>query len=449
MNDNPLALEDQFLTYLKSKSLDINNIKLLLAFSGGVDSVGLALLLLKFEINFEIAHMNFQLRGEDSEGDEQFVSDFCKKNDIICHIKKVDTQVEVEQSGKSTQMVARELRYDWFNSLKEEFDFNYILTAHHRSDSVETVLFNLIKGTGIEGLHGIQYLRNTILRPLLFASKSEIRSYVENKQQKWREDKSNKVNKYARNLIRNKIIPLMREINPAVEKSIDVTSNKLSKIENVFFSFINDISLKHWKKEKDVILIDFQKYNHLDDIDIILFYQLKKYSFDFDTALNIIQSFKTNGLKFFSVNKDYVIYTHNNILVLENNNENEIKNSQNIEIDFKEGFYSIGTNSFQTSIVTIDAVSSIDNNATYISEKYFPITVREVLKGDKIRPFGMKSGRKKVFDLLQDENVPSYLRKKTLVIVSCNKEILSAIGIRNSEELRIGKFPVTLMKICF
>ncbi|MBB6461261.1 tRNA lysidine(34) synthetase TilS [Flammeovirga kamogawensis] len=449
MNDNPLALEDQFLTYLKSKGLDISNIKLLLAFSGGVDSVGLALLLLKHDIYFEIAHMNFQLRGEDSHGDEQFVKDFSSENNIICHIKKVDTTLEVQKSGKSTQMVARDLRYDWFKELKKQYNLDYISTAHHRSDSVETILFNLIKGTGIEGLHGIQFIRNTIIRPLLFTSKDQIKRYVEYKKQNWREDKSNQINKYARNLIRNKIIPLMREINPAVEKSIDVTSNKLSKIENVFFSNINEITSKYWKKNGDTILIDFEKYSHLEDIDIILFYQLKKYRFDFDTALNIIQSYNLNSLKFFSIDKDYVIYTHNNTLVLENNNEKELIIRQSLKIDFKEGFYSFDTNSYQTSVVTINSISSIENASIYISEKYFPITIREVNKGDKIRPFGMKNGRKKVFDLLQDENVPSYLRKKTLVIVSCNEEILSVVGIRNSEVLRIEKFPVTLMKICF
>ena len=187
---------DRFYKYNTENELFRKEDKLLVAVSGGVDSVVLCHLLKSLNYNFSIAHCNFSLRNEESDADELFVEELAEDLEVTIHIKKFDTKSAVKNSGMSTQMVARELRYEWFKELAIKKEYNFILTAHHQNDLVETVLLNLVRGTGIAGLHGILPKKNNIIRPLLFATKEEIISYAVECNLKWREDSSNESNKY-------------------------------------------------------------------------------------------------------------------------------------------------------------------------------------------------------------------------------------------------------------
>ncbi|WP_281614038.1 tRNA lysidine(34) synthetase TilS [Flammeovirga sp. SubArs3] len=443
MYDNQNNLSVQFLTFIKNKGLRKSD-RILLAFSGGVDSVALCLLFVKHGYNVTLAHMNFNLRGEESNEDEEFVRDFAKKKKVNIHIKNVNTSKLVQESNQSTQMIARDIRYTWFDELKKEEGFDYIATAHHKSDSVETVLFNLIKGTGIEGLHGIKFQNRDVIRPLLFASKTELKEFVQFSKEGWREDSSNSINKYARNLIRNKIIPLMSEINPQVEKAIANTSHKLSQIENVFLKKVKGIKKYNWEVTQDEIYINYRQYFNKDDALIILFYQLKEYHFDWVTVVNIYEKHTKAGLTFYNNDNSYVLMTTTDQLILKKVTKNHY--SDKLEIN-NEGSYTIASTSIDVKVVEVVALSGLSENSIYIQEEFFPLILRNVEDGDRIKPFGMKGKSKTVKDLLQDEGVPAYLRDNVFVIQANSGEVLSVVGYRNSEKLRIKKFPAKLFEI--
>ena len=203
--------------------------KILLALSGGIDSMVLCHLLMKSKFTFSIAHCNFSLRSIDSDADAKFVQLFAKSNKKECFLKKFNTENYAKKNKLSIQMAARELRYEWVSFLKKKYQFDFIATAHHMNDSVETLLINLIRGTGIAGLHGITN-NNFIIRPLFPFCKKDIINYAVKHSVIYREDKSNKDDKYVRNNIRHNIIPLMEQLNPKLIYSIGKTILRLKFI---------------------------------------------------------------------------------------------------------------------------------------------------------------------------------------------------------------------------
>lgn len=445
MIDIHKSLNDQFLTYLNQIGVETLNTKLLLGFSGGVDSVALALFLKYNNIPFSLAHMNFQLRGEESNKDEQFVKDFAKKFKLKYYSIKVDTNKKAILGKKSIQMIARELRYDWFNELLKKGDYNYLCTAHHLSDHVETILFNLTKGTGIEGLHGILPKRGNLLRPLRFMTKDQIVEMVSSLGQEWREDKSNKSVKYSRNKIRHQVIPLLKEINPSFEKTLGNSSVIFHEIEKRLFSSLLKFKEKFVSQVKNEIFINIKEIEETDFI--LLFYFLKEYKFDFSTVENVFSNKLGSSAVFYSQAHKYVLHlTHNKAVLIENFNR-ELEREA-VEISITEKDKECFEHLFQLEELKLNSIKDLGGNENiFIDEKHFPIVVRKVKEGDKIRPFGMRNGQKKVFDLLQDEKIPNYLRKDVLIIASKDQVILSVLGIRNSESLRITKFPCKLIKI--
>ena len=193
--------------------------KLLIAFSGGVDSVVLTDLLYKSGYNIELAHCNFQLRGHEANDDTNFCKNFANSIPIPIHVSYFDTKAYAVEHKLSIQMAARELRYTWFNELIEKNNYSAIITAHHANDAIETLFVNLIRGTGIKGLQGIPAKQNKVVRPLLFATKEDIKLYASKNKLAYREDSSNQEIKYKRNFIRHQIIPKLKELNPALEET--------------------------------------------------------------------------------------------------------------------------------------------------------------------------------------------------------------------------------------
>ncbi len=247
---------DQLLTSFRETITEMPGLstsKLLLALSGGVDSMVLADLLIQSGLKFSVAHCNFQLRGKASDGDSSFIEEFCKENQIDFFIKKFDVQGYQKTGNYSIQMAARNLRYDWFDELIQQYQFDFLLTAHQLDDSIETFLINLSRGTGIEGLTGIKKQKGKILRPLLPFSKNEILDYAEKNNVKWREDDSNNSDDYLRNKIRHRIIPVLKEINPNFAKSFTKSLNYLeSDCELITFQ-IEKIKKKIFVNQGDEI----------------------------------------------------------------------------------------------------------------------------------------------------------------------------------------------------
>ena len=206
----------KFSNYIQQNLPFLKDKKLLVAISGGIDSVALTTLLSKLGFAISLAHCNFNLRGKESDLDEEFVKKLGEKLNARVHTKQFKTKEIAQENKQSTQITARNLRYHWFSELVEQNSFDYVLTAHHADDNIETFLINLTRGTGLDGLTGIPQINGNIVRPLLPFSQKEISTFIKETAIEWREDKSNATTKYIRNKIRHQVIPSLKEINPSL-----------------------------------------------------------------------------------------------------------------------------------------------------------------------------------------------------------------------------------------
>ena len=252
--------------------------KILVACSGGADSMVLVHVLLSLNENIAIAHCNFNLRGEDSNADEELVRNFALKNKLSFHVESFDTTGFAKHNKISTQVAARELRYEFFKRLKKEFSYDYIAMAHHADDMAETVLINLGRGSGIAGLKGMPVFKNDIIRPLINVSRREIENYATKNSVKYRDDITNFDNKYTRNRIRNEVLPILKEVFPNFLQNVSNSAQLLSSQEVIYDERISDFS-KYIKEDNDQISVDLQGFASSKQAAVVLFEYLKEYQF--------------------------------------------------------------------------------------------------------------------------------------------------------------------------
>ncbi len=231
--------------------MQIPSSKILLALSGGADSVALLLMLQEQGVHPIVAHCNFHLRGAESDRDEQFVRQLCREQGVTLHVQHFDTRAEAEATSESIEMAARRLRYAWFEELRQQEGLDYICTAHHRDDQVETVLLNLVRGTGLAGLRGMRPIQGHICRPLLDVSREELHQFLQRRGQSWVEDSSNTDVQYQRNLIRHEVLPQLRRLNPQADSHIAQAARHLQEAEELLSS-----TQENWEAEHCLILPD-------------------------------------------------------------------------------------------------------------------------------------------------------------------------------------------------
>ena len=288
---------DDFLTYNHGQSLFEKNDRILLAVSGGVDSIVLTHLFYQTGYDFGIAHCNFSLREEAKE-DQAFVENLAKDCRVPIHSTTFDTNHYANQNKLSTQMAARKLRYQWFEKLTNKHSYDYISTAHHHSDSIETVLFNFTKGTGISGIHGIRPKSGKVIRPLLFATKKEIEQYARTNGLRWREDRSNTSDKYHRNHIRHNILPELTPINPAFENTAKATLERLKDAEEIVLAATKIAKEELYHTAHDVHYFDKKKLKSLSGKTTILHFLIKSFGFNYQQCKNIFSGIETSGKLF-------------------------------------------------------------------------------------------------------------------------------------------------------
>ena len=403
---------------------------ILLALSGGVDSMVLLNLFMKTGVSFSIAHCNFCLRGKESDEDEAFVRLFSNQNNIPLYVKSFDTLSYAKENKISIQMAARSLRYKWFYTIKKKYSFCYIATAHHYTDSVETVLINLIRGTGISGLHGINNLPN-LIRPLLSFSKNDILNYAKKNAIVYREDSSNQDDKYIRNKVRNRIIPIMQEINPNVLNSIGSTIMRLRDVERIYNQFIFD--------KKSIIISKIQNEYRIN-IEILLQEPSSKQIlyeiisdfgfFDIDSVFNSLSS--KSGKEFF--NSDFYMVKDRRYLIISdyiNNNREVVSDEVRILKQHKLQFEVTQMNDYSYFIKQANLkLMHIDYD-----KLQFPLMIRPWQKGDSFIPLGM-SGVKKVSDYFIDNKFSLIKKKKARLLIS-NNQIVCIIGERLDERFKL------------
>ncbi|MEL6943211.1 MAG: tRNA lysidine(34) synthetase TilS, partial [Bacteroidota bacterium] len=289
---------DQFLDFIRKKEIFEPQQRILLAVSGGIDSVLLCHLFQQAKLSFGIAHCNFTLRAEASDEDEQFVADLAKQLEASFHTIRFKTNTLAQERKQSIQEVARDLRYDWLEEVRQKEGYDFIATAHHLSDSIETALFNFGRGSGIRGLHGIQAKVGKIIRPLLFATKSQIEQYVKAEDLKWRHDASNDTDKYSRNKIRHYIIPAFQEIYPSFEQKAGETIEHLQSVEQILNWSIAYFKQQIWSEKGENSYINLGKLHSYPSPNTILFELIRTLGFHRNQIPKILSS--TIGSQFFS-----------------------------------------------------------------------------------------------------------------------------------------------------
>ena len=304
-------MKEPFLNYLKNNVL--TNQKILLAVSGGVDSMVMLHLFLQSGIDIGVAHCNFQLRGKDSLEDEKFVLSQASKYGVKSHVIRFKTTDYAEKTGLSIQMAARELRYNWFEQIRQENNYDFIATAHHSDDIVETFFLNLLRKTGISGLHGIKNISGNIIRPMLFANKEEIMEYADNQTIVYREDVSNTDDHYKRNYIRHHIIPRFKELNPNFTKTLLDSINIISKQEIVYKTQIDNTIQSFLTEKNDEFSIEIEKIKHLQPLEVYLFECLSPFGFNLAQINDVIQCLDTTEEKVFISQTNRLLKTRNSL----------------------------------------------------------------------------------------------------------------------------------------
>tara|TARA_B100000678_G_scaffold268932_1_gene255631 strand:- start:6817 stop:8130 length:1314 start_codon:yes stop_codon:yes gene_type:complete len=433
-------MENLFLNHLKKNFPSISASKLIIAVSGGVDSIVLFHLCLKLKLNFFVAHCNFKLRKKESDLDEKFVRDLAIKHNIKFYTKSFNTKKLSNNDNKSIQMVARELRYSWFEELSKELNVKHILTAHHLDDSLETFLINLSRGSGIDGLLGIPEVNDTVYRPLLIFKKDEILSYAKENKITWREDSSNKKREYLRNQIRLEVIPKLKEINPNLldnfSKSIDRLQQSKSIIKDKMDDFIKNVSFTRDEK----IYFEINKIKKVSNIDAYLYELLKKYNFtQWDDIRDLLDSQSGKQI----ISKTHKLLKDREYLILVKNSEVENK-SLLINKSSKEVAVSVG----KIKVSIAKKISKEDSDVIYLDSAKldFPLRVRNVLSGDYFYPFGM-NGKKKVSKYLKDKKISVFDKDKVLILETSKNKIIWVVGMRLDDRFSVTDNTKEITKI--
>ena len=419
------------LPFLKEK-------KLLLAISGGIDSVVLAILLKQLNYDVSLAHCNFKLRGNESDGDEKFVRDFAIKNGLKLFVTSFDTESFAKDNKLSIQVAARQLRYIWFHQLLEENSLDYILTAHHLDDNLETFLINFTRGTGLEGLTGIPVQNDKIVRPLLTFSREEIEKFASENKVEWREDSSNASDKYLRNKLRHDIVPILKNLNPSFLNSFQDTLKHLEQAK----SLAEDASVLVYKQvvtekenQKFFRLFDLKR---LPNYEAYLFQWLQPFGF---TAWKDISNLTEAQSGKFILSDNYRLLKDRDFLILEPiPNEDlavyEIDADAEISIPIR----------LKTETVSQFKITVISTEIYVDKEKLkFPLTIRKWQEGDYFCPAGI-DGKKKVSKYFKDEKMSLSDKENTWLLLSEN-EIVWIIGKRQDRRFYTENTTTPVLKI--
>ena len=414
-------IQQRIKQYIEKEDLFSSGSKILIALSGGADSVALLCILHAAGYPCEAAHCNFHLRGEESNRDEQFVRQLCKKYGIHLHTIDFDTTRYAAEKHISIEMAARELRYNWFEEIRNQCRADVVAVAHHQDDSVETILLNLIRGTGITGLLGIRPRNGVIVRPLLCINREEIMRYLQSIGQDYVTDSTNLEDEYTRNKIRLNLLPLMQTINPSVKNSLIETGNYLSDVATIYNRYIEEAKTRIATTE-GIRICELVKE---PAPEALLFEILHPLGFNSAQIKDIVHSLHGQSGKQFS-SKEWRVIKDREFLLLENI-QSEDKEELPFQIIKKEKEY---TSDFQ--------IPREKGTACFDADKLDgTISYRKWRTGDTFIPFGMK-GKKKVSDYLTDRKF-SISQKERQWVLCCGERIAWLIGERTYNRFRIDE----------
>ena len=417
--------------------------KLLIAISGGVDSVVLAHLCSQLNLNFSLCHCNFNLRGQESNDDKAYVKELAKNLKVPVYTTSFETEKYATKNKVSIQVAARELRYAWFYELLEKKDYEYVLTAHNTNDNLETFIINLTRGSGLEGFTGIPPINNKAVRPLLAFSRDDITLFAIKNEIDWREDKSNASIKYIRNKVRHKVIPILKEINPHVLESFQNTLEYLNESQSIINDATKNISQKIVSYEHNLLKLNCKKLNELPNKKAYLYQLLHTFGF---TAWNDVVDLVSGqpGKQVFS--KTHRLLKDRNFLILTTTNESLTEKGPFL---IKETSAEISHPIKLTILNTAD--STPENKHQIIINKdlvTYPLSLKKWRHGDAMHPTGM-TGSKKISQLFKDKKLSLLDKEKIWLLADAKDHIIWVIGLRQDRRFTADKTATNRLKISF
>ena len=437
---------EQFQAYINRYHLLAEGDKVILALSGGIDSMVLADLLLKAKVEFVAAHCNFHLRGEESNGDDWFVRKFAEKRGIQCFVKHFETEKYAAKYGISIEMAARDLRYSWFEQLRQQLGYDKIAVAHHADDQAETFFINLLRGAGLNGLKGMKPQNGVIIRPLLWASREQIRKYAVENHIVWREDHTNVESVYLRNRIRNQLLPVFDELQPKARQGLYKSLEHLSAENELYRALLKEKLAQIVEREGEIQRLPYSTISPsavgpstgsgtLAFTFQLLFEWLRQYGFNTDQCHFIYDALGTG------IGNQYCSPTHCLIIGRDDLQLSEIKEKTDDEILIQIGEEEI------LSPVHL-RFSKLEKTADFIIDKSsevaqldfdklsFPLTLRHWRHADRFHPLGMK-GSKLLSDFFVDQKFTEYQKQNVWLLVSADGEILWVVGYRIDDRFKI------------
>jgi len=430
---------NRFKKHIEHRLSFLTDKKLLIACSGGVDSVVLAHLLKESGFDIGLAHCNFFLRGSESDEDEKFVDELAKKYGIPFFSETFDTVKYAETKKLSTQMAARELRYGWFDELLKDFNYHYVLTAHHADDDLETFLINLSRGTGLRGLTGIQEVNGKLVRPLLSFSREEILRYAKANELYWREDSSNAKTDYLRNKLRHNVIPPYKESIKNALQNFRKTQRNLRGSRALVDDYITLIYNLVMTEVGEDYEINIQKISELPNTQELLYELLHPFGFSAWDDISELLTAQT-GKQVFS--PTHRLVKDRDVLLL-----NAVAADSSIgELNISEGTSEIKS-PIELQFESAEHFEITNANTVFVDKEglYYPLLLRRWNDGDVFQPFGMK-GKKKLSKFFKDEKLSLVAKEKVWVLCS-DKSIVWVVGMRLDERFKVSKKTKNIIRI--
>jgi tRNA(Ile)-lysidine synthase len=438
-------LTRQFTDYNHHNRLASQSKRTLLAVSGGMDSVVMCHLFKEAGFPFAIAHCNFQLRGEEANGDEQSVKQLAEKLEVPFFTIRFNTKEYAEQNKISIQVAARNLRYEWFEKIRKENNCRLIATAHQHNDNIETALFNFIKGSGVRGLRGIPVRQGNIIRPILFATRTQIEQYVKDNNLTYREDSSNAETKYTRNKIRHELIPLIETINPAFEKTFAEKLDILTELEELYTSRNGRQAKQLFLQRKDDVYIPILKLKKTKHASTVLYEYLKEYDYTIEQVYDMLANLDDTPGKQFVTAKARIIKDRKFFILSLNTNK------QFTTAIINEGDKAVNLGDKELAIEELSKEGlKIKPDAAFAyldkSKLEFPLIIRHWKQGDYFYPFGMGMKKKKVSKFFKDIKMPLH-QKETVWVLESNKKIAWVAGHRLDERFKVTDKTTAVVQI--
>ncbi len=426
-------ISEKFVQFFKARNLSTE--KFLAAVSGGIDSVVLCELCKQVGLKFSIAHCNFQLRGEESERDEQFVRKLGEKHGVEVFVKKFDTEAFANEKKLSIQEAARELRYDWFVQLRKEKGFVFTLLAHHADDNIETLLMNFFRGTGLQGLTAMpeeNLDEKYFLRPLLALRRKEIIEFATVHQLQWIEDSSNASSKYTRNFFRNELLPAIKKVYPQVEENLLDNIERFKKANALYQNFVDELKKKVCESFASEIRIPVLKLMKYSDTSLI-YEIIKDYGFGERQVDEVLKLADAESGKFIG-NDGYQIIKHRNWFII----APKAVTADTIAIE--EGMENISFNGGRLELKMFarekfhlqkkESIAQLD-----LKHIEFPLLLRKWKRGDYFYPLGMRK-KKKLARFLIDQKLPKN-QKENIWVLESNKKIIWVVGMRIDDRFKV------------